>query len=191
MTTLKQATPPIMPATEGLPPEDQGIIERFKARIAEFKDLFARLVSVRNQVPAELRDEYQALVNRGTTIQNTIDTVTGGINKAVDWFKGAFGLDAVNLAKQGQLGFLPLLPVAAVTGVMGLIGYWVTDTMAFIKRMDVMMNMIERGYTPAEAVKAIKEAGAKPPIFGLDFQKMIVPAAILAGIWWFMRNKGF
>lgn len=191
MATIEQATPPIMPETTGIPPEDQGIIERFKARIAEFKSLFSRLSAVSSQVPAEMQGEYENLVSRGSTIQTTIDTLTGAINKAVDWFKGAFGMDAVGMARQGQLGLIPLLPVAAISGALALIGYWITDTMQFIKKMDQFEQLRAQGVSAAEAAKAVQTAATGAPLFGVDLQAWIVPMVILGGVWWFMRNKGF
>lgn len=191
MATIDQATPPILPETGTLPPEDQGIIERFKARIAEFTSLFSRLSGVGSNVPPEMRGEYETLISRGTTIQSTIDNLTGGINTAVDWFRGAFGLDAVGMARRGELGVLPLLPVAAISGAMALIGYWITDTMKFIKKMDQFEQMRAQGVPAAEAAQAVQTAGAGMPIFGIDLQRWIVPMAILGGVWWFIRNKGF
>lgn len=191
MATIDQATPPIIPETATLPPEDQGIIARFKARIAEFQDLFSRLSGVGQQVPPEMMGEYETLVSRGSTIQTTIDTITGGINTAVDWFKGAFGMDAVGMARKGELGAIPLLPVAAISGAMALIGYWITDTMQFIKKMDQFEQMRAQGVPASEAAKAVQTAGAGLPLFGVDLQKWLVPMVILGGVWWFMRNKGF
>lgn len=191
MATLQQATPSIIPEdTTQLPPEDQGVIERFKARIAEFRSLFARLQGARDQVPAEMQEDYQGLVDRGTTIQGTIDTITSGINTAVNWFKGAFGLNAVNLSQRGQLGAIPLLPVAAIAGAMALIGYWITDTMQFIQRMEQFEQMRAQGVPAAEAAQAVQTATTGGPIFGLDIQKMVIPLVIVAGVLWFMRNKG-
>ncbi len=191
MATIEQATPPIVPETSELPPEDQGIIERFKARIAEFRGLFTRLAGVGAQVPTEMQGEYQDLVTRGSSIQSTIDTVTGGINKAVNWFKGAFGMDAVRMARQGQLGFIPLLPAAAISGAMALIGYWITDTMQFIKKMEQFEEMRARGVPASEAAQAVQTAAGSGPIFGVNMQQWLVPLVILGGVWWFMRNKGF
>lgn len=191
MATLSQATPPIIPEdTTQLPPEDQGIIERFKARIAEFRSLFARLQGARDQVPPEMQEDYQGLVDRGSTIQGTVDSITSGINTAVNWFKGAFGLNAVNLSKRGQLGAIPLLPVAAIAGAMALIGYWITDTMQFIQRMEQFEQMRAQGVPAAEAAQAVQTATTGGPIFGLDIQKMVIPLVIVAGVLWFMRNKG-
>ncbi len=190
MATINQATPPILPEdTADLPAEDQGIIERFKARIAEFRDLLARLRGVRDRVPPAMQGEYQDLINRGNVIEGTIDNVTGAINNAVNWFKGAFGLDAVSMARSGQLGVIPLLPVAAVTGAMTLIGYWYTDTQMFIKRVDAVLELVRRGSTPEEALAIVKGAGEKPSMFGFDLQKLVVPLLIAGGLWWFMRNK--
>ncbi len=191
MASIGQVTPPILPEAGQLPPEDQGLIERFKARIAEFREVFARLRGIGEQIPAPMQGEYQDLINRGNTIESTITTVTDGINTAVNWFRGAFGLDAVNMAQRGQLGLIPLLPVAAITGALALIGYWITDTMAFMKRVDAMVALVQQGYTPTEAAEAVKEAATKPPIFGLDLQQWIVPALILGGVWWFSRGRGF
>ncbi len=191
MATIEQATPPIIPETATLPPEDQGIIERFKARIAEFRDLFARLRGVSNQVPAELQGEYHDLISRGSTIQSTIDTITGGINKAVDWFKGAFGMDAVGMARQGQLGLIPLLPVAAITASLALIGYWITDTMKFIKKMNQFEELRAQGVSASEAAQAVQTTAEGPPIFGVNMQQWVLPLVIFGGVWWFMRNKGF
>ena len=191
MASLNQATPPIMPETSELPPEDQGIIERFKARIAEFQEWFTRLGQVGDRVPPEMMGEYENLISRGSTIQSTIDTITGGIDKAVSWFKGAFGLDAVTLAKRGQLGAIPLLPVAAISGAMALIGYWITDTMQFIRRMDEFERLRAQGVPPDEAAKAVQTTATAPPLFGMDIQQLVIPLVILGGVWWFMRNRGF
>ncbi len=190
MATINQATPPILPEdTADLPVEDQGIIERFKRRIAEFRDLLARLRAVGDRVPAGMQGEYQDLLNRGNTIDGTIDALTGAIDKAVSWFKGAFGLNAVTMARNGELGAIPLLPVAAITGAMTLIGYWYTDTQMFIKRVDAVLELVGRGFTPEQAITTVKEAGLKPPLLGFNIQQWVIPLVILSGVWWFMRNR--
>ncbi len=174
-----------------LPAEDQGWIDRFKARIAEFAEVFTRLKAIEPQIEQtpELKAEYQDLVSRGNVIETTISTVTGSINKAVHWFKNVFGMDGLSMANRGQLGALPLLPIAAISGAMTLIGYWVSDVYVFYKKLEKFDQLRAEGVPAGEASRIVSEVSDKPGLFDLDLQKWVVPLLLVGGLWWFMRNK--
>ncbi len=93
MAALPEGIPRAPDAPDvAMPPEDQGWIDRFKSRITEFTQVFTRLKALGpqiNQLP-DLKPEYQSLVERGNTIQTTIDRVTASINNVVHWLSKHF-----------------------------------------------------------------------------------------------------
>ncbi len=191
------ATPAIFPTAEPavqLPAEDQGWIDRFKARIAEFTEVFNRLKGMRGQVEAsgqaEINAEYESLITEGDRIQTSIDSVTGGINTAVNWFKATFGLDGIGMANKGQLGAaIPLLPVAAISGVMAYIGSWIAKVYMFNEKWKRFDDLVAGGVLPDEAAKVVADISKQPTVFGMDFGKLVVPLLIVGGIFWFMRDR--
>lgn len=186
-------SPPIREAN--IPAQEQGWIDRFKARVAEFQDLYVRMRGIESNIAAipELKPQYDSLMARGATIQGTIDTVTNAINSAVQWFKSAFGMEGLNQAKHraaDNLGALQFLPIAAISGALALIGSWVTDTLQFYKRVELYDNLRAEGKSAGEAGQIVAGLTTEPGFFDVNVQKMIVPLVIVAGLWWLMRGKG-
>lgn len=183
---------PTRPETEQLPPDDQGWIEKFKTRIAEFQEVFSRLQSIKPEIDKlpKLKPEYDALIVEGNTIQGTIDTVSTKINEAIQWFKSSFGMDAIQAGNNGQLGAIPLLPIAAISGVLAYIGSWIGRVYMFYKKLSKFDELTAQGVPPQEASRIVSEITTEPGIFGrFDLQKWLMPLVIIGGIWWFMRNK--
>jgi hypothetical protein len=177
--------------TPELSAENQGWIDKFKTRIAEFTNVFTRLKSIGPQMQSipELNAEYQSLMARGNAIQTTIDTLTGSINKAVQWFKNVFGMDGVGMAGRGQLGVLPLLPIAAISGALALIGYWVSDVYTFNEKLKKFDDLTASGQSAQEAARIISQLTDKPGLFDTGLGKWIMPVIIVGGLWWFMRGR--
>ncbi|MCP4408108.1 MAG: hypothetical protein GY807_10185, partial [Gammaproteobacteria bacterium] len=157
----------------------------------EFTQVFTRLKALGpqiNQLP-DLKPEYQSLVERGNTIQTTIDRVTASINNVVHWFKNVFGMDGLSMARAGQLGALPLLPIAAISGAMALIGYWISDVYQFYQKLEKFDQLRAEGKSASEASRIVSELTDKPGLFNIGLGNVLLPILVIGGLWWFMRNK--
>ena len=93
-------------------------VSEFKARVAEFWDVFGRLQRLQpiaEQDP-RARAEYSRLMGSASKITDKISEVTNTVKSLVGWVGGLFGL-----------GALPFVPIAVVVGAVTLITAWLVD----------------------------------------------------------------
>lgn len=171
--------------------DDPGMMDRFHAKITEFKNLYAQLLGARPRAaehPA-LMSEYQALLNRGGRITASINGVIAKAQGAWDFMKSAPGAaydwirDAVGLGGNDDagLGFIPLVVGAAALGVIALIASWTNDTIVFLRKIDAVEKLTARGMPIDEASRAVQGVAApiKPSATG-NLATMAMWAAVAA-----------
>ena len=144
---------------------DPGILDRFYAKVDEFRAAYANLLDARSIAMAhpDLWAEYQSLVTRGGNVTSAIDTViskaqgawdfvSSAPGAAYDWIKSAVGL-------QGQpegLGFIPLVVGAAALGVLAMIVSWLSDAAVFTRKLQAVASLTAKGMPTEEAVRAVQ-----------------------------------
>ena len=140
----------------------------------------------------EFKQQYTDLMNRGSTIRDSVETVTGMIDKVADvydnakqWLSNTFQFNGVHQ----PMGALPVLIPVAVIGVsLAAMGKWVKDAYALNRRLNAVQTLIDKGMSAERAVKTV--AVSMPKSFFGEMNKTI-PLLIGGGllIAFFMRKK--
>lgn len=175
------------------------VIGRFKEAAINFDQAFYDLSQTPTPDDAGLAAEQAALLQRGTTIQNTVsgirsaladvqaalsgawDQVTG----AWDWIAGQVGLNGY---EGGGLGMPPLIPIAIVAGSIVTIGLFLSDKAKFDRRMQAYEASIAAGNSPeqaATAIETVSEAGTGGIISTVtkSTTTLGIVAAVVAVVW--------
>lgn len=113
-----------------------------------------------NQHP-ELKDEYDKLVNDGSTqyaelvqLKDTRDTVAGWLGSVSDYFKSIFGMSGTE--NMGNMGFVWVaIGIGAAAAALAAVTYWITDAYKFAKKVNAMQDLEAKGYSPQDAAKAV------------------------------------
>ena len=141
-------------------PADLSTIEAFKRRAQNFWNqwnlLNSKAADVSKMTP-EMRAQYNDLLSRGSTIRNTVETVTGMIDavsgaytSAKDWVSELFGVEEPNL------GVLPLIiPAAVIATSLAAMGKWLSDAYSFNRKMEEIAKLEAKGMSTQEASKII------------------------------------
>jgi len=173
---------------------EKGAITRFKNKAREFWNLWNSLSSKRFSpvmlVP-EIKEEYDALIQRGETIRGSVESVTGLIDKAgnaydnvKNWLSDTFG--EVDI-QRGQLGLIPLLiPVAAIAVSVAAMGKWISDAYQLNKRMDMIQKLIGQGMSPTMASRVVKDT--MPAGFFGSLPSIALPLGAVA-LAWFISTR--
>lgn len=142
---------------------EKGILDRavaaFVRQIKAFADNFQALKMQRTFIAQHpnLAPEYDALMGRGTFIQNQIaraQRLVAAARSAWDYILDLFGM--------GGLGALPAAPIAiaAVAGAAALITKWLSDVFIFSRKVEAIKDIEARGgITGREAAGMIGRAG--------------------------------
>lgn len=141
----------------------QSVIEAFKQRARAFwnqwETLHANQDMITRQSPA-VQKEYNDLIDRGSTIRNSVETVTGLIDKAQryyqtakGWVSDLFGMDGYS----PQMGVLPvLIPAAVIAGSLAAMGKWLSDAYQFNRKMEEIAKLQAKGVDAVTASKIIE-----------------------------------
>jgi hypothetical protein len=139
---------------------DVSTIEAFRQRAQDFWNqwnlLSSKSADVSKMTP-EIKKEYDDLLSRGSTIRNTVETVTsmidavsGAYTSTKDWVTGLFGVDEPNL------GFLPLIiPAAVIVASLAAMGKWLKDAYDFNRKMEEIGKLEAKGMSTQEAAQII------------------------------------
>lgn len=177
--------------------KEKGYIQKFRNKAAQFwaqwNTLDDMYPTVSRQSPA-IRNEYQSLMDRGSTIRSTVETISGAIDRAAkvyesvrDWVSSTFGLNGNDINnKVNELGVIPLIPIALIIGSLAAMSKWVSDAYEFNERLKEIRRLEATGLSPAEAA-AIVERTMDKGFFGGAGN--LVPIALL-GVAALMMLKG-
>lgn len=138
------------------------VIGQFRRKVAEFEAMLAKLQSqkpIAAKDPA-LADEYSALMNKATALQEKIKQIRDATSDAIDWIKGVFGFDG--------LGIVPLIPIAVVAGAIAAIGYWIKDAYEFSKKLEKVEQLEKQGMPTGQAIDTANKLTSGPSIFGIS-----------------------
>ena len=171
---------------------DPSMIEAFKTRARDFWSQWELLGNKQQDIKKlspEIQKEYNDLLERGSTIRNSVETVTGLIDKATaayqsskEWISDLFGLG------ENGLGFLPvLIPVAVIAGSLAAMGKWLSDAYQFNRKMEEIEKLQARGVDPVTASKIIDRVTPA----GLSLTTSLgLPVLLIGGFFIFNFLKG-
>lgn len=128
-----------------------GAVNQLKTKAREFAELFSWLQSrahIANSDP-QLRDEYNATMNRGATIKATVEKTTGGI----DWINGQLTSRA-GVTMQALPAIPVVLTVATITGMVAAMSYWIADAYKLKAKITYMES---HGIAGQDAINILTE----------------------------------
>jgi hypothetical protein len=191
-TPIKPVRAPTIKMETNMATADKSMIENFRDKARIFIERYEKLKRMDADVrkyPA-LHQEYTALVGKGTTIRNSVRTVTGGIDNVVGWFNSIFGNDQT--PQLDGLGLLPLIPVAVVIASVAAMGKWGSDVYLFERRLNEAKRLENTGMTPGEAAKIVGEREPPGLIAGVTREVMVplsIAGVLIAGLIWMNRGR--
>lgn len=179
----------------------------FPGAYKAFQDNRAGLTSIAAYVQRhpELQASYSALVARSNALQPKLAELKSVYDNVSGFFKGAgkvYGtaVDATSRAIEsvantiasarkalglGELGIAPII-VAIGAGValatLSALVAWVTDTYKFSKRVNTMMELEQRGYSPEQAAALVNNVLGKPPADKGGLSETVNQIAWIAGL---------
>ena len=190
-----------MSANTPLNESEANAIQRFKVKAREFWDVWEELDGKSDLAESDprLAKEYNDIMDRGITIRNNIEKVTGaidaasnaygkavdytsrGIETAVNWFKGTFGLGALNA--------IPLIPIAVIGVAMAAITKWLKDAYVLNKKLDMVDKLTAKGMDPARAASVADKMISKPSLINLSAGVSLpLIAAAIIGFLYFRKR---
>ena len=120
---------------EQLKPEDISLLEKFRAKAAEFLDAYYVLMAQQADIAniPELEEEFDSLYADGAEIKDTIDWITSTVDAVTGWFSGLFG--------STQMGVLPLIPIAAIGAAIAYMVSWVGRVYLFERKVSEVKRL--------------------------------------------------
>lgn len=146
--------------TENVTNADPSMIDEFKKKARDFWNQWESLGNqekfISKQAP-EIQQEFKDLRNRGLSIRNSVETVTGLIDKATAAYRTATGwVSDIFGTSDNTMGFLPILiPAAVIVGSLAAMGKWLSDAYQFNRKMDEIAKLQAKGIDPVTASKII------------------------------------
>jgi hypothetical protein len=144
------------------PTADQSVIEAFKVRARNFWNQWNILNNSRGVVARqspEMQQQYRDLVDRGSTIRSSVETVTRLIDKATSAYRTATGWASgfFSLGEMPTLGVIPLLvPAAVIAGSLAAMGKWLKDVYEFNRKLEEIARLEAKGVDPVTASKIVE-----------------------------------
>lgn len=167
---------------------EKSYIHRFKDKAREFWTLWNNLnnqQSIVNRQSSEIKQEYNDLISRGTTIRSTVEYVTRGLDRAAnmyqgikDWFSSTFGMGENEIDNRvDNLGIIPLIPIAIIIASLAAMTKWVSDTYTFTRRLDEIRRLESQGISPENASRIVERTMSKGIFSGVN---TLLPVVLLA-----------
>ena len=140
-------------------PEVASTLERFQAKLAEFRKVYDSLLQKRAVAESDpqLLSEYNALMNRASSIQSIIQKATA----SVDWIRHQATQAQSMFDGLSGVGVLPVIvwgaAVAAMTGAITAMSYWLSGAYEWSKRAQIAETVLRAGGSGAEVSKALSK----------------------------------
>ena len=159
--------------------ERPSIMETFRKRVNQFWDTYVSLNNRASEVPANLREQYQDVMNRGDRIKATIEYVTNTYDAVSDWISDVFGFngmngldnamprDVIRQVKLDGLGAVPFVPIAVIAAASGLIIKWLKDAYTMNRKLDEYKRLQDQGYDAERAADIVNKTVSGPGFFNL------------------------
>lgn len=162
---------------KGTPEQEKSLLDRtvadFMRKIKAFYENYRGLQMQRSVVdkyrgadPA-LGQQYDALMQRGSTIDGSIKRAKEAIDAALGFWgtvKGWFGLSELN-----QLGAVPVVGVAitAAAAAITLITKWLADVYVFSRKIEELKTLEAAGKITPQRMTEILEKGTGPGLMDM------------------------
>lgn len=181
--------------TAELSQQDKSLLQQFRDKATEFMGAWSTLNSIQN-VPPNLRAEYDDLQQRGGVIQGSVSALTQTVDSVTGFFSNMFSFDGVGAVRDyindspGQLGIAPLIPIAAITGALAVMGKFITDVYLFERKVSEQQRLVSTGMPESEAAEIINKMNGQG--FTASLAQMAKPLAFTVGAIMLFRliNKG-
>lgn len=175
-------------AEQTLTVQDVSLLEKFKAKAAEFTQAFTSLVNMdTSALTPEQKDEYLSLRSTGDNIYSTIDWITSSVDNVTGFFSDFFNFDGIGAVREyinepeQQLGIIPLIPIAAISGALAIMAKFAKDVYLFERKITEQNRLIAGGVPPAQAAEIIKKIGGNT---FLETAKDIIKPVSIAFVLW-------
>lgn len=121
--------------------------------------------------------EKQRLLNRAKKIKDSIEFITGDLN-------------ALKPIDEMQLDAIPVfIGAGAVATAAAFIYKWNTDYKTFKKTLAERVRLERAGLTPTQAANLTNTlTPTKKSLINLDYKKIIIPAAVIIGGFYLVKN---
>jgi len=187
MPTIQSHAGGTVPLTPANKPAWYDAVGKLHNKAQEFVRAREILVSKKHLIApgSKLAQDYNDLISRSHTIENTIKNVTGGVDYIVNMFKGGYNTVASLFKSITGLGFIQVVPLAIIAASTLLIGKWINDAYTFNKRFDVLQKLHDQGVSTGEASQIV--GNMNPGFFG-GLKSVLIPIAFI-GIGIFILPK--
>jgi len=145
--------------------DEQGWLERFKAKAQEFFAAMERLTRLEHLASKDPDNaaQHRRLVSRGEKIRATIQGIISTITGVSDWAGNVFSFNSVDATKKmlsgnpdNGLGFAWFLPIAAVSAAIAAMTKFISDVYLFERRVQEQQRLENEGHTAQEASRIIR-----------------------------------
>lgn len=146
-----------------------GLINEFNATLAEFENLYRRLLGYEETAKSDavLNQRYLALISRANALQGTIERAREGVTELQDFLANSTPDFIRNILNgNNQLGFIPILVGGAVAGASALLGFWISDASAIADQLQAQENAIRAGGDPEQVTRDIFNPEQSGGFFG-------------------------
>jgi hypothetical protein len=131
-----------------------GVIDTFRAKAREFSTIYSDLYKRDPKKYPTLAAQRAELLARGSTIKNTVEKITGGVDKVWSFLKSTFGFSGFDEVE--ELGVVPLIPIAIVAAAITLMGKWLKDAYTLKMQFDRYDQLTAKGVSPERAADIVK-----------------------------------
>jgi len=146
-------------------------IDEFKAKVAEFENLFSFLERSKN-FPAvrknpKLLKEIKSSLSWGDKIKGVILKSWAKINSALKYIKSSVGMDGLDI--DTGLGFVVSVPVAIAVGSiaasLAIIGKWIRDAYVIKAKITEANLLLNKGVPPTQVAAIINKIDPPMTLF--------------------------
>ena len=137
-------------------------IEELRALGNQFEQNWTRLVSLESaaKLDAAAWSNWNALLDRGQSVRNTIAKGIAAIQDASAWIQQVTGVQL------SGLGFAPIaiaLVVAALIAAIAASGAWINDSNSEIRKLEILQASVSK-LPQAEQAKILAQAAGRQPV---------------------------
>lgn len=180
--------------------ERPSVMQAFRDRVNKFWSMYTQLENKREEVPENLKSEYDGLMQRGGRIRATIESVTNTYDAVAEWVSDVFGFSGADMgldgvvwgdAVRGNLGAVQFVPLAVIAGASTLIVKWLKDAYTMERKLSEVKRLTDKGYDEARATELVNKTVSGPGLFNMNisWKPLIVIAAIGGGLWYASKQR--
>lgn len=175
------------------------VMQSFTDRVNKFWTQYRQLESRGNEVPAQLQDEYNRIMEKGGTIRATIEYVTNTYDAVAEWVSDVFGFSGTDVGLDGvmwrdglngNLGVVQFVPLAVIAASSTMIVKWLKDAYTMQRKLDEVQRLENKGYDSKRAAEIVdKTIGSKGLLnIGVSMKPLLLIGGAGAALWYASRK---